>query len=235
MKRIYLIISLIPLIASSQYSTYYGTYNTKSTIDLNVNQNVNVTGSVNKTITTIDYGSLALANAEREKTRLQSLQYTNELDRQRALEIAINPMRAFDYGIDNTAEYKGKVAKTYGLTKFKWYHKIPEKSLFVSTNGFSYRNVSDNNIVCEIELRGPTNINGMDNEELKVELNEIYKIAKENIEEHAKYKKYETGVFIKELKGFLHKKEIGKATVYVNNGFRGTLIFEDDYEFIDVM
>ncbi len=32
--------------------------------------------------------------------------------------------------------------------------------------------------------------------------------------------------------GFIHKKDINKATVFTKSGYKGTLIYESDYEYI---
>jgi len=61
MTLIAIILVAICITAQAQYSTYY---------------NVNVTDR--KTITTIDYGALALANAQREANRLEDIKYADE-------------------------------------------------------------------------------------------------------------------------------------------------------------
>ena len=60
MKKLILLL-FFPLISFGQYSSYYGAY------DVNVNADVNINKNVNKTIATIDYGALSLANAQMEK------------------------------------------------------------------------------------------------------------------------------------------------------------------------
>jgi hypothetical protein len=223
--------SLFCHVAFGQFSTYYGTYNinNKTQITANVNSNINVAGNINKTITTIDYGSLALANAEREKTRLQSIQYANDIERQRALEIASNPMKAFDYGKDNTWQVKGKDARAYGFSKLTWYHKIPHNSFFVSTGGYKYRNVSDKNVTTEIELKGAYNINGLE-KELKEKMLKEFKLLIEDIEKYIEFPNDTVGVYSSEYKIFLHKKEVKRAKVFGVDGFKGTVIFESKYD-----
>jgi hypothetical protein len=221
---LFLILAL-PFATYGQYSNYYGRYD--------VNSTVNVTGSVTKTITTIDYGSLAIANAEREKNRLQSLQYSNELERQQALEIALNPMKAFDYGVDGIGEGRGRDAQRFGFNKLTLYHKVPHSSLFVRTSGYSYRNISDNNIITEVELYGPAKVNDIkNNEEIKSKLLESYKELLENPEEFVQYTNYKIGAYIKELDAFLHKKDINKAKVWNVDGYKVSLFYENKYEYV---
>jgi hypothetical protein len=225
---------VLSLSAYSQYSTYYGTglINNKQ-----ANANINLTSK--STITSIDYGSLALANAEREKTRLQSLQYANELEKQRALEIAINPMKAFDYGSDNKWDLKKDMAKTFGYKKLTWYHKIPHNSLFTQFSGervgYNYRNVSEDNIVTEMTLEPVLNINGLENGPDKDTIINFFKSLLENPEEYSKYnsedRNFIVGTFFID-KYFLHKKELKRANVYGIDGFKATLIYEDDYELV---
>lgn len=211
-----------------QFSTYYGTYNVNNKSQISAN--INVTGNINKTITTIDYGSLALANAEREKTRLQSIKYANELERQRALDIAINPMLAFDYGKDNTWQAKGKSAKGYGFSKFSWYHKVPHNSIFVSTGGYKYRNVSDKNVTTELELKGAYYIDGLE-KDMKEKMQQHFKLLIEDIEKYIEFPDDTVGVYSSKNEVFLHKKEVKRAKVFGVNGFKGTVIFESKYDY----
>jgi hypothetical protein len=234
MKYLILSVTLVLSLSSySQYSTYYGTglINSKQ-----VNSNINLTSKVNSTITSIDYGSLALANAEREKTRLQSLQYANELEKQRALEIAANPMKAFDYGRDNRWDMKKDIAKDFGYKKLTWYHKIPHNSLFTPFSGervgYNYRNVSEDNIVTVITLEAVLNINGLEKGPLKDTLTDYFKLLLNNPEQYAKFNQDTVGTILSYEKAFLHKKEIKRANVYGIDGFKTTLIYEDDYELV---
>jgi len=214
----------------SQYSTYYGTYNVNKNIQLNAN--INTTSNINKTITTIDYGSLALANAEREKTRLQSLQYANDIERQRALEIASDPMKAFDYGFDNLWQLKSKEAKAYGFDKLSWYHKVPHQSLFIKTTGYNYRNVSEKNIITEIELIGAYKIESLSDKQQKAFMLKLYEKLLENPEQFSKFPDDTVGIFSNDKKMFLHKKDLKKASVFGIDGFKATKIYEDDYQLV---
>lgn len=84
--------------AQAQYSTYYNAdINQNVNANVNINKNVNVSGTVyeHKTISTIDYGALQLANAQREKNRLENIKYADEQQRQISLEVASNPLKAY--------------------------------------------------------------------------------------------------------------------------------------------
>ena len=96
MKKTIILFYLLSSISGfSQYSNYY---------KVDVNQNIKATVDVNQKISgevtykTIDYGALAQANALKEQNRLNSLVYKNAEEKQRALEIAQNPRKAYDYG-----------------------------------------------------------------------------------------------------------------------------------------
>jgi hypothetical protein len=225
---------VLSLSAYSQYSTYYGTglINNKQ-----VTANVNMTSKVNSTITSIDYGRLALANAEREKTRLLSLQYANELEKQKVLEIATNPMKAFDYGFDNKVPLKKDMLKIYGYKKLTWYHKIPHKSLFTpfigEHDGYSYRNVSEDNIVTEIVLEPVLNINGLEKGPVKDTIINFFQLLLDDPEEFSKFNSGDKNYIVGTLFSgnyFLHKKELKKATLFGIDGFKSSLFYEDDYE-----
>ena len=103
---------------------------------------------------TIDYGQLALANAEKEKNRLANIKYADEKQRLIAIEIAEDPVKAYDYGFPNTWKAKAsKLAKGFGFRKFVFKHQIPHKSLFTKLEGYNYQNISDNSIITEIEIK----------------------------------------------------------------------------------
>ena len=86
-KLLFLTLLIVYSNVNAQYSGYY---TVNQNVNANINENVNVSGNVNvnKNISTIDYGKLALANAENEKTRLENLKYADQQQKRISLEIA---------------------------------------------------------------------------------------------------------------------------------------------------
>ncbi len=202
--------------ANAQYSRYY-IINQKLNASVNVSGNVNV----NSNISTIDYGKLALANAENEKTRLENLKYTDEKQKRISLEIASDPTKAFDYGYQNTFDVKGKDAKLYGFRNFKMSYRVPHHSLFVKAGDGRFENVSVDGVTTEIFFIAP--FYNKENTELDVE--KILKMDSVKIGE-LNEKIGPNGSTI-----FVHKKDINRATVFGSKGYSGTLIWEDDYQY----
>ena len=106
MKRVSFFLMLI--IVSNLLMAQVDYYDITTHENVNVNKNVNVSGYVHQsqTVTTIDYGAFALANAERERNRLEAQKYADEQSRRQALEIAANPLKAYDYGYPIAATYR---------------------------------------------------------------------------------------------------------------------------------
>ena len=142
MNKVIILLFLISFNSFSQYSRYY----IRSNIDINVDANVRV----DKNITTIDYGALAQANAQREANRIQRMAFQSQQARQAAIAIANDPSKAFDYGQTARWEAKGSVAKLYGFKKFTLFHKVPHKSLFTRLDGtgYPYQNIR---ILCQLQ------------------------------------------------------------------------------------
>lgn len=219
MKQIILLFGILSCMpARAQYSNYYS-------VDLNqnVNANIKVSGSVNvnKNISTIDYGQLAIANAQRERNRLENLKYADEREGNISLEIASDPIKAFDYGYKYTFTFNGQDAKQYGFKKFTISYIIPHKSLFVSAGAGRFENVSADGITTEIIFWGPQYNKG--NEAI-------------DIEKYSKMDEMKEGSLNDngEQKGkniFVHKKEMNRATIFGYKGFRSSLIWEDEYQY----
>lgn len=237
MKAIFLFSTcLFSLSAVGQYSNFYTidqnvNHSGSVTVNSNINKNVNVSGNVRKTITTIDYGALAQANALKEQNRLKSMQYSDDRQRNQALEIASDPLKAFTYGVDNNWVADKKASKAKGLKKFTYYHKIPNKALFTVMSGYEYRNEDSDGVITELKL-------------------ENFFYAKPNSEEYTKFgffgdtegyvKRFESNLTVGSViedegssKGYYtHKVEISKARVFGQEGFLYTWIYENDYEIV---
>ena len=204
-----LVLSLIMISSYSQYSAYYNVYK-----KVDVNQKVNISGNIN----TIDYGSLALANAQREKNRFENEKYLDEKERRISLEIASNPMKAYDYGEDYS--YFAKNADKLNFKKFRLNFKILNSNLFTDVGALKVENVSIDGIKTQIQMYLPMY--------LKVALNieDSLKFNRINIQQINEISSSEYG----KIKAFVHKKDIERSTVFGVGGFLGTIIYEDDYQ-----
>ena len=91
-------------LAYSQYSNYYNV-NSNSNINANVNVNANINHNVSgvvyqqstQTIKTIDYGALALANAQKEQNQIEQQKIVDENQKRILAEIIADPLKAYDY------------------------------------------------------------------------------------------------------------------------------------------
>ncbi|MDB9781527.1 hypothetical protein OAB88_00275 [Winogradskyella sp.] len=228
MKKLLILPFIFPILAFSQYSSYYDVnINSKS----NINANVNVSGNITKKITTIDYGELAKANALRERNRLENLKFQNEREKEALLAIAENPERAFEYGKDNSYKMSAKQKKALGLEKrYMVYHKIPHSSLFVPIRthdfgyAYPYQNISEEGVTTQMIILIPIS------SEIMEEIFSGFTIK--GVEESLKYNDFKVGELNDLGNGsvFLHKKDLNKTNVNGSEGFVGTLIWEDDYE-----
>jgi hypothetical protein len=207
--------------AEAQYSTYYN-IDVNQNVNANINKNVNVSGRVyeHKTITTIDYGALQLANAQIEKNRLENKKYEDEQQRLNSLEIATDPVKAYDYGSEITFRIKGKDAKPSGFSSFTMSYQIPNEALFVHAGNGRFENVSSDGITTEILFSGPEYNKDKDtiNVEEIAKMNDII-VGQLNINDNKE-------------EFFVHKKDIRRATVFGIKGFKFTLIWEDNYQYV---
>lgn len=233
MKKI-LFFLITPVLGFGQYSTYYGTYDINANINQNVNvtQDVNVSGNINKTIQTIDYGALANANAASEKNRIEALKMSNAKDKEALLAIVENPTNAYDYGEDFTFYLRGKDLEQNGLKKLKATYRAPHKSLFTNLGSGVFQNVSENFITTEITFYLPTSPKTVKRNviEKNKDIYDRYFSILDDVEEYAKKEDFVVGKYNEEEKVFVHKKDINKTRVCGVNGYKSTLIFEDDYE-----
>lgn len=152
----------------SQYSSYY-LIDQNVRANINLNQNVDVSGHVSKTVTTIDYGALAQANAMQEANRLSAQklaierqQYASEVARQnailhanQAMEIAADPFKADTYGTARSfklsASDPGFESLIYsGFISYYEYYTSPHTSLFQNVGAGRFENLSLDGITTEI-------------------------------------------------------------------------------------
>lgn len=217
-------------VASAQYSNYYN-------VNINKQTNSNVTAKVSgtiyeqKTITTIDYGALNLANAQKEQNKIELMKFNDEKEKMIALEIASDPLKSYDYGKIHTISTRFanreellKVRDNTGLRHFDLSYVLPSKLFDQQDNGWKLINFSPNNITTTIQLYYPKYItkteDAINEERIEEALNEINL----GVEIEQKF-----GVNDTRKIAYL-KKEINRATVFYQSGFRSTLAWEEKYE-----
>lgn len=230
------------ILTYSQYSNYYM---------VNVKQDIKVNGeiTVNKKIETIDYGAMALAEAQNEKNALASKIYNDDSQKQNAIEIANNPLKAYDYGKDilwevdaNYSEIGSgarKIAKSYGFNYFYVKHKRPNPALYALYNGgWSYINESNNGVTTILTLSIPehtlttTETNDMKKKDRQASI-EYWNKLWGNTENYLKnYFDITLGIKNEGTKDeyYLHKAEIKRANVAGSEGFVLTRSKETNYE-----
>lgn len=234
MKKLILLVSIIfNATAYAQYSAYYN-INTKSNV--NVDANVKYSGSLfeYKTITTIDYGALQLANAQREKNNLEQQKFADEKQKQIAFQIIEDPLKAYDYGswLNFSSQdknfNKSKEGKNFietikeksGFSKFRIDYVVPFL-IFTYLNMFQVQNVSSDGVKTDVILILP-NYN-KEKKMLNVESEFENVVIGKEIEEPDEQNKLRKTVF--------HKKELNRATVFGFKGYRSTYIWEDKFEY----
>lgn len=225
------------LTVKAQYSTYYNVdVNHNVNVNANINKNVNVSGSVyeHKTISTIDYGALQLANAQREKNRLEQQKFADERQRQIALEISNDPLKAYDYSNwltisskdkawkENkaTKENLSKAKESSGFKEFRIDYVVPSNLIFTLLNYFQLQNVSSDGVKTDLLIYLPF----YNKENVKINIEEDFEktIVGEESEEPDDQNKMR--------KIYFHKKELNRATVYGAKGYRSSFAWEDKFE-----
>lgn len=129
----------------AQVDMYDITTHENVNVNKNINQNIHVGGAIyeSKTIRTIDYGALAEANANMQRLQFERQKYADEQQRQIALEMAENPLKAYDYGYDmRITAYDKKIANSYGFKRFSYVYRIPHKDFFYQTSNHRLENIS---------------------------------------------------------------------------------------------
>lgn len=219
-------------------STYYQQVDLNTNINANVNvrQNVSVSGTVNvnKNITTIDYGALAQANAIRERNRLEGVKYENEEQRRRAIEIAEDPSKAFDYSELSPYRFTNAQRKELGLPSRLTVNQKLLNTTIYSLNQGSWTNISKDFISTILVNNnvGTTDwYNKLYGDETGIDSNEVETHVIYNLESG---KEYSSTDGRSEIWGgdtaFIHKAEVSRATVRGYNGYKGTIIYETKYE-----
>jgi len=152
-----------------------------------------------------------MANAATQAANAQTAVHASDVSMRQAFEIAKDPLKAFEYGKDNTWIAKRKVAKGFGYKKFTFYHKISHTSLFSSKGRYNYRNESKEQVITEIELGSAVHPDKMSN----IQTAQRFKTQIMNeAENSAKLKEVIVGEKNEDL-GFIHKKDINKATANI--------------------
>jgi hypothetical protein len=208
---------------AQNYSSYYISANVNSRVDANINHNVSGVVYENKTITNIDYGALALANAQKEKNRIELMKINNEKEKTIAIEIAENPLKSYDYGYSNTFNVEKKDAKNFGFKRFSMSYIVPNKILFNQAGEGRFENVSNEGIVTEIIINPPSYNKEKKEIDLEKELtNDGIQVGKETEMPDSNNKM---------RLAFLHKKDLNRATIYGIKGYKKTFIWEDKFEY----
>ena len=234
-KFLMIFIFAFPILSFSQNSKYY---------TVNVNQDIKVEGKIE----TIDYGAMALAEAQNEKNALASKIYNDDSQKQNAIEIANNPLNAYDYGEDiiwdvdaayNVAEGQRKIAKSFGFNYFYAKHKRPNSALYALYNGgWSYINESNNGVTTILTLNIPEHIL------TKTETTDMKKKDRQATIEYWNKLWGNTEYYLKNYfdltlgiknagtkdEYYLHKVEIKRANVAGSDGFVLTRCKETNYE-----
>ena len=237
------ILLLLLFISFNSFSQTYSNYYIRSNSNVNVKADVNVKteSNVKKTITTIDYGALRLANAQAEKNRLESQKYSDEKSKNDAIAIALDPVKAFDLGRDNKYYAGKKEVEQLGFKKFTYYHKIPHTILFNSVGGYNYRNESERGVVTDLEMGYIYNVN---EPTLTLQFAELYDIDWQTVRSYfGKTESFIKSFEIKDLKvgelcqlgddeKYIHNLDINKARIWGQEGFVWTVSYEDDYEYV---
>mgnify|MGYP000706031263 CR=1 FL=1 len=235
-KLLILLVTFISFNLHSQYSNYYDV-NVNSSINANINQNVDVDVSgnvnVNKTITSIDYGALAQANALNERNRLERTKYENDEQRRMALEIAEDPSKAFDYSESATYRYTNAQRKEFGLSsRLTMNQKILNTAIY-SLNQGVWTNISNDfitTILSDFGVATTDFYNKLFGDEYEIDSNDPESHVTYNLEEGKEYLKSNEFSVWGDDAGYIHKVEVNRATVRGYNGYKGTIVYETKYE-----
>lgn len=215
--------TLFFIVGHAQYSNYY-----------NINANVTGVHFEHKTIRTIDYGALQMANAQREKNRIERQRFENERQRQIAIEISENPIKAYDYGKWFTisskdkwwkqnkylVEYFKELKKSKRINEFRLSYVMPG-DIFTMLDPFYLQNLGSDGTKTDIKIYLPAYIKGG----LAQDIEDAFE---NNIIVGMEFEKVD--IDNKTRKAIYHKKEMNRAIIYGIKGFRVTYAWEDNLE-----
>lgn len=222
MKRtiIFLLLSISSNMLIAQVDIYDITTHENVNVNKNINQNIHVGGAIyeNKTVTTIDYGALAEANANMQRLQFEQQKYADDKQRQIALEMAANPLRAYDYGHNLNMNVEGKVAASYGFKKYSYTYRIPHKDFFYEAGEDILENISANGVKTEIIIYSP--LYNIYNQTI-TDKPDISSIKEDTINNVGP-----SGESV-----YVYKKALVKSVVFGQAGYKTTLIWEDDYQY----
>lgn len=220
-----------------QYSNYYNVSSQSNTnvnakIKANINHNVSGTVVTHSTINTIDYGALALANAQREKNQIEKQKIVDESQRVKLAEIINDPLKAYDYGQVqgfNSKDRKVLDKKTMqqfedmsGLKSFGYFGVFPAY-FFNMLTWLNWQNLSKDGVTTEIIFYLPV----YNKNNIKVDYEEAFERDTLNVPGKEVETTDENG---KITKLFIHKRDFNKASVFSGKGYKDTFTWEDKYE-----
>lgn len=225
-----LLLFFVPIFSFGQYSNYYNV-NVSGAID--VKKNINISGNINKTITTIDYGALAEANAKRQRNAIELMKFESKREKEILTQIADDPRKALYYGEKHQKTYNknrgfANLDDFYGIKKFSAISIIPHESLFKIVGLYAYENVDDNFITTNIDFWPPMKIESIKSNKIKKMMETDFDGIFDDLEKFCKFS--ESIVGKKKDSKFLHKKELNRAKVFTRSGFKTSFALEDDYE-----
>jgi len=239
MKYLFILSAVLLDLTAYSQSDYY--IQTNSTLNANINSNIkaninhNISGTVfeHKTIRTIDYGALQLANAQNERLRFEQERFEDDRQKRVALEIAADPQKAYDYGYpytfctnDRNLVSKADAERYSNNTGFKNFcmsYVVPNVSLFNGLGQGKFQNVTKDGLKSEIILF-PPNYN---KDNVMVDLESTYNNDRLVVGEYFE----NTDESGKKTKMYLHQKDFNRADVFGTRGYKSTIIWEDDYEY----
>ena len=225
MKRIsfILILASTSCMLRAQVNMYDITTHEDVYVNKNINQNIHVGGAIyeNKTITTIDYGALAAANAEMQRLQFERQQYADEKQRRLAMEMAANPIKAYDYGYEKkgTTKFKGKEVDQSGFKCYTMSYIVPHPDFFYMSRNGTMENLStDGNVRTEITMYTPTT--GAWGFDMEASVHLTYQSYSLGVNDSAGLHPY-----------YVYKKNLTKTNCFSNAGYKLTTIFEDEYQY----